>query len=254
MSNTNPTRREVPTHAEAEVVGGAFNNGKRDRYMDTRGQKPTSYPPNVAYPKVPWDRQNGESSLAYDAFCLYRDFGAERTFAAVEREVGCQVDVWKVDWTWHVRALKYDDWMEEQQRKRMERQRLAMAERQAGIGRKMQEVALKSLESGAVLPESVQDIARLVDVGVKVERLACGESTENVQEKQIQIVWSGSQPKWAPKADGANENGEVTSQVGDRKELPDSVGAGIPPTPTPAQTDVVGAAEAELPTGGGGNV
>lgn len=186
--------------------------------------------PFPAKPANPWTRQPEESTKAYEAFCLYRDLGSERSYAAVGRETSDKlVETNKQRHNWHVRAIAYDDYLEEQTRKRVERQRLEMAERQARIGRKMQDVALTALDNGTVLPESVQDIARLVDVGVKVERLACGESTENVQEKQIQIVWSGAQPKWAPKVDGDSADGHgAVSAIGDQKELPDSVGAGIP--------------------------
>jgi hypothetical protein len=172
-------------------------------------------PVRPGYVRKLWDRVEGETSKAYEAFCLYRDIGSERNFTMVAEQCGSSVFDWKERFNWLDRAIAYDDWMEERTRRENEQQRLEMAKRQAALGKRMQEKAKLALETVPI--ETIGDVARLVDVGVKVERLALGETTENVQEKQVQIVWQGAAPKWAP----GQQVGPV-STVGNAKELPEA--------------------------------
>lgn len=51
----------------------------------------------------PWERQEGESSKAFEAFVIYRDMGAKRTFTAVADTLhkSCTlIRRWKEQWDW----------------------------------------------------------------------------------------------------------------------------------------------------------
>lgn len=59
----------------------------------------------------PWDRQDGETSKAYEAFCVYRDLGASRSVQATANELGKSktvMDRWCSQWSWVKRAQAWD--------------------------------------------------------------------------------------------------------------------------------------------------
>ena len=60
-----------------------------------------------------WQRQQGESTKAYAAFCVYRDMGPERSCPAVAAAVGksgALMRRWSSRWEWVRRAAAYDDY------------------------------------------------------------------------------------------------------------------------------------------------
>ena len=146
--------------------------------------------PNADEQKHEWDRLTGESSKAYAHFCLYRDMGVGRSLRQMEKLDGCtsqlrQLMRWSSRWRWVERCQQYDDYAERQLRVQQEKDRLEMHKRHAKIAVLGQNIAVKAMEallgkvqSGkqAVAPA---DVTRLVDVSVKVERLARGEPTDS---------------------------------------------------------------------------
>lgn len=59
----------------------------------------------------PWERQEGESGQAYEAFCAYRDMGANRTLRAVAAGLGKSVALisrWGTDHRWVSRTEAWD--------------------------------------------------------------------------------------------------------------------------------------------------
>lgn len=65
-----------------------------------------------------FERQEGESSKAYSAFCVYRDLGPQRSLVlASESYYGstanlAQIGVWSSKFDWVDRVRSYDDWQE----------------------------------------------------------------------------------------------------------------------------------------------
>lgn len=141
----------------------------------------------------PWERQPGETSKAYAAFCRYRDMDpGKRSLAAVapkarngqgKRNAPGQITEWSTEHDWVARAAAYDDHMDELVRAKLEKQRLDMAERQADVARAMIEKARERIKNIDLEDMSPQDVARWVDVATKTERLALGEPTDNVREE-----------------------------------------------------------------------
>ena len=140
--------------------------------------------------KHEWDRQPGESSKAYRHFCLYRDAGKERSLrklAAVANTTSNlrQLQHWSSRWRGVDRCTDYDDYMYDQMRLQCERERLDMHKRHAKMGMLAQTLAVRKLEKVVNKIEQDQenlsptDAARILDIGVKVERQARGESTES---------------------------------------------------------------------------
>jgi hypothetical protein len=136
-----------------------------------------------------WDRQPGESSKAYSHFCLYRDMGPDRSLRKVPTLSECRAVVgqlwrWSSKWRWVQRCEKYDDYLEYQDRLRQEKERRQMRDRHAKMAVLAQNIAVEGLKN---LLAKVQDgeqgvapadLTRLLDTGVRVERLSRGEPTE----------------------------------------------------------------------------
>jgi len=140
--------------------------------------------------KQAWDRQPGESSRAYAHFCLYRDMGVSRSLRTLEKVDGCtsgyrQLGRWSSRWRWVERCEAYDDYLEYQRRLQQEKERREMSKRHAKMGMLAQSFAVRKLEKMANRIEqdeehvSPADVARILDIGVKVERLARGEPTDS---------------------------------------------------------------------------
>lgn len=75
----------------------------------------------------PWEKQPGETSKAYRAFCIYRDAGPDkRTHEYVREELGKSPGYtrWLEEWSskhdWVDRAHAYDQHLEEQRRQEYE--------------------------------------------------------------------------------------------------------------------------------------
>jgi len=140
--------------------------------------------------KHEWDRLTGESSKAYAHFCLYRDMGQGRSLRKLAADAKTtsklrQLQHWSSRWKWVERCEKYDDFLEHQDRLRRERERREMNERQAKIGVLGQNLAVKGVEKLLAEVQSGEknlgaaELARLLDVSAKLERLSRGQPTDS---------------------------------------------------------------------------
>lgn len=76
----------------------------------------------------PWDRQIKESTQAYDAFDLYRNMGPERSCAKVGQKLGKSTTImerWSAKWSWVARAAAWDQHLDKQAQKALEREEIA---------------------------------------------------------------------------------------------------------------------------------
>ena len=146
----------------------------------------------------PWDRQPGETSKAYRAFALYRDKQADRTFESVARELRCSganIRRWAKQWDWTGRVRAYDIHVDRIQLDALSRDRVAMKKRMARQGIDMQAAAAEGLSELQRLIKrkkrplrlSAADIARLAEVGGKLERYARGEDDESYGVFEIRV-------------------------------------------------------------------
>lgn len=146
----------------------------------------------------PWDRQPGETSKAYRAFALYRDMQADRTFESVARELRCSganIRRFSKRWDWTGRVRAYDIHLDRIELDALSRERLAMKKRMARQGIDMQAAAADGLSELLRLIKrkkrplrlSASDIARLAEVGGKLERYARGEDDESYGTFEIRV-------------------------------------------------------------------
>jgi len=134
----------------------------------------------------PWERQPGETSKAYAAFCIYRDLGLERTLNNVRKkfaENGKRISVkflgrWSSKYNWVARCEAYDDYLERKKREEKEAAILKMAERHAKLAMAFQQKIAQRLQEVDPLELSPSDMVKWLDVATKLERLSRGEPTE----------------------------------------------------------------------------
>ena len=153
-----------------------------------------------------WEQQEGEKSQHYQKFCQYRDmpYGTQgrepekrsirRLADAMGMKSKSSIENLSTQWNWVERAAAYDVYMTE-----LDVQLLNKATR--GL------IALPDNELSA------QDIARLADVGVKIERMSRGDSAESIAvsakatvEHSGGLELSGSIPDMSDLSDEELEN------------------------------------------------
>jgi hypothetical protein len=146
----------------------------------------------------PWDRRPGESAKAYRAFALYRDQQADRTFESVAGVLQCSgtnIRRWAKRWNWADRVRAHDIHVDRIELDALSRERLAMKKRMARQGIDMQAAAADGLSELLRLIKrkkrplrlSASDIARLAEVGGKLERYARGEDDEPYGAFEIRV-------------------------------------------------------------------
>lgn len=138
-----------------------------------------------------WERQPGESSKAYAAFCVYRDLGPERSLEKARKNLGktrvrrC-LEEWSAKYNWVVRAQAYDDYIERKKREEKERAILEMAERHAKIAVAFQQKVVERLRGLDPDQLSPSDLAKWLDVATKLERMSRGEPTE-ISKQEVSL-------------------------------------------------------------------
>lgn len=162
-----------------------------------------------------WDRRDDETHKSYHAFTLYLRLGPNRTLDEVRKALDRpdhylrQVKEWSRTHDWVARAAAYDEWLEQALYERDRERAVELAERHGNIAQRalrLVEVELELYEQAseansqrlaakleaeepldaddlAALGPSLtpSELARLLDVAVKVERLAAGAYTEYVR-------------------------------------------------------------------------
>ncbi len=131
-------------------------------------------PKNVAV--EPWERQPGEGAKPFEAFCLYRDMGTDRSHTKVAEKLGKSTGLisrWSAAYKWSERCRAYDRNLELIAHKVAVKEYSDMTKRHIRIAMKLQSSAIASLEK---LVESKQvmkprDIKEFIALGTELERL-----------------------------------------------------------------------------------
>lgn len=142
----------------------------------------------VKLPAAAWEKLEGETSVAFEAFCIYRDKGPARSNAKVAQALGKSkqiVDRWSSRWRWVDRADVWDLNQDREWRAELRDQRRSMAKRHAESASQVIEFAIKQLKAKIKKAKSDddkleiilsnQEVLRFIVEGTKLERLAFGE-------------------------------------------------------------------------------
>ena len=138
----------------------------------------------------PWERQENETTKAYEAFCVYRDMGTQRSLSKVAEKLqksDTLMGRWSRENDWVKRAAKWDDEQERIEREIAQREQgkaiREMRKRHADLAKAM---LIKSAKALARIPDDEvkpADISRMVDVASKLERISRGDVGDVIEER-----------------------------------------------------------------------
>ena len=128
-----------------------------------------------------WERQEGESVQAFEAFRLYRDMGVNGDITGAKRVLQKVADElqksytlirrWREAWNWEERVRAYDNYIDEQARKAAEHEKKKMLRRHASMAMQLQAKALEALTKLDPDLMSPKDIKEYIRTAVEIERL-----------------------------------------------------------------------------------
>jgi len=141
--------------------------------------------PKVNTPE-PWERQEGESTKAYEAFSEYRDMGTQRSLSKVAEKLQKSETLmgrWSSLYKWRERATKWDDEQNRIAREAQLDEIKKMRKRHADLASAMLVKAARALQR---IPEDeikAGDVSRMVETASKLERLSRGDVGDVIEER-----------------------------------------------------------------------
>lgn len=168
------------------MAEGTLKNKKK-----TPNKRTTTKRQATEMPEDIWERLPNENTEQYGKFCAYRDMAytdgrcvnkrsLRRLAKQLELQAARPLELLSVKFDWGTRCDAYDRYIEQRNRAEHESTILKMHQDHALLATQMIRKATKRL---LTIPEeelTAADLVRLADVGVKIERLSRGETTENV--------------------------------------------------------------------------
>lgn len=142
---------------------------------------------NTPEPKIePWERQEGETAKAFEAFCKYRDMGPDRSLRKVVQALNKNLTTiaeWSSKYDWVKRVASWDAEQDRIARQQQLKEIKAMRNRHAGMAKAMIVKAGRALQK---IPEEdikASDISRMIEVASKLERISRGDVGEVIEER-----------------------------------------------------------------------
>lgn len=124
---------------------------------------------------VPWERQQGESEKAFEAFQLYRDMGLKRSCNDVYTRLSKSrqlISRWKTQWNWDSRAIAYDNYLDAEARKEAVKNLKSMTKRHIKLSMQLQAKALEALQNMPIEEMTAKDIKEYIKLATELERFA----------------------------------------------------------------------------------
>jgi len=136
-----------------------------------------------------WEQLQGETGVAFTAFCAYRDMGSERNIRkaveTVEKDVTAQAKKYKVwrNWStqfrWRERAADFDRYVEKLKQAELRKTIEAQGEKHRAVTGKMLEVVKQKLDSMNPADLTQSAVTEWVQTAIKAEREAAGLIASN---------------------------------------------------------------------------
>ena len=133
-----------------------------------------------------WGRLPDESAKAYEAFCAYRDLGPSRSIPKAGEIVGKgkgTLEPWSSKYNWPERAAAWDAEQDRIARKAQLDEIIKMRKRHAEIAKRALEKVSEALDNIETDRMNNSDIARLMEVSSKLERLSRGDVGDVIEER-----------------------------------------------------------------------
>jgi chromatin segregation and condensation protein Rec8/ScpA/Scc1 (kleisin family) len=128
-----------------------------------------------------YERQEGETIKAFEAFSKYRDMGMERSLRKVAQELSKSETIikrWSSQWNWVERVKIYDAEMDRQTLLQEQKSRKDMVKRHAALANTFLSKVLERIRELNPAELSTNDLIRWFEISVKIERLSRGEPTD----------------------------------------------------------------------------
>ena len=135
-------------------------------------------------PYESWERLPAESSMAFSAFCTFRDLGAERN---VRKAVDCfekdegkrekRYRVWRnwsTQYRWRQRAADFDNYIEKLKQSELRKTIEAQGEKHRAVTGKMLDVVQKKLDTMSPEDLAQGNVTEWVQTAIRAEREAAG--------------------------------------------------------------------------------
>ena len=138
----------------------------------------------------PWERMEGESAKAFEAFRIYRDMGPERNLRAVAQQCNKSVSLlgrWSGANQWVERARAYDNELERAAHQEAVKSVREMRKRQLGIVAQMQHKAMSALQKMDTKSMKPKDQLAFLTKAMELEqklRVQMVQDTTSADEKQ----------------------------------------------------------------------
>jgi uncharacterized protein YoaH (UPF0181 family) len=139
-----------------------------------------------------WDQIGGESSRAFELFAHYRDEGLNRSLQKTANAVGVSkrlLEKMSATHSWQIRVHAFDREQDRQRQLDNRAAQRAMVERHAALATLAQQKALERIQSLSAQTLSVAEALRLLEWGVKTERLSRGVPTEHIAASTGDPAW-----------------------------------------------------------------
>lgn len=131
--------------------------------------------------RAAWDRRDGETSRAYEAFREYRDRGASRTTENMTTANRERAYRWSAKWDWVARATAWDDAQHmAEDRERLDSIRRMHRTHQVAA-RAAMTLALQALRQLQPEMMTASEVVRLLDLAQRLERQTLITSVEELQ-------------------------------------------------------------------------
>jgi hypothetical protein len=131
-----------------------------------------------------WEKLDGESSLAFAAFCAFRDVGLDRTIRKAVQSVATDETIrakkyrvwrnWSTQFKWRERAAEYDRYTEKLKQAELRKTIEAQGELHRQVTGKMLEVVSKKLDVMNPAELTQGSVTEWVQTAIKAEREAVG--------------------------------------------------------------------------------
>lgn len=135
---------------------------------------------------APWERQEKENPKPYEAFCIYRDMGTQRSLSKVAEKLqksGSLIGRWSRTYNWTERAAAWDDEQDRIARLEQNKEITRMRKRHADLASAMLVKAARALQRIPDDEIKAGEVSRMVDIGSKLERISRGDVGEVIEER-----------------------------------------------------------------------
>ena len=134
----------------------------------------------------PWERREGESPKAFEAFCTYLEMGEKRSIRAVGQKLGKSrvlLERWSAAHQWVDRVSAYDADLREKAYEAARKETQRMQTRQIETAIIFQKKALEALDKIDVTALEPRDILKFFETAAKIERETRAQSEQQTAQQ-----------------------------------------------------------------------